>query len=452
MASAPPSSWATASAASRWPRASEEVAVLLSGGVDSSVALRLLHDAGVRCRAFYLRIWLEDEQAHASRGECPWEEDWACASAVCEQAGVPLEAVSLQDEYSQLVVEYLISEAAAGRTPNPDIMCNSRIKFGAFLDKVGRHFAAVASGHYARSTVPTPSCAMVLDTRATRSAQDRSAAYATAMVAAHGDASKTSVLKERELEARVGQDGSGVASAELPAPAQLLMSADPHKDQTYFLSQLRQDQLERVLFPIGHLPKSEVRALAEELQLPNRQRKDSQGICFLGQLNYDDFLRDHLGERPGPVFEFETKQVIGTHRGLWFHTVGQRRGLVPVLTNAFAAKGPWYVVKKDVENNALHVSREYTAADKSRNAFNANSLNWLSGNPPAADGEQIPLQVKVRHGAQMHDALVTVHEGGARVGVQLSSRDKGLAPGQFAAFYDGDVCLGSGVITEEVHS
>eukprot|EP00965_Chrysotila_dentata_P208579 6184778-Pleurochrysis_carterae.AAC.2 len=127
-----------------------------------------------------------------------------------------------------------------------------------------------------------------------------------------------------------------------------------------------QDQLERVLFPIGHLPKSEVRALAEELQLPNRQRKDSQGICFLGQLNYDDFLRDHLGERPGPVFEFETKQVIGTHRGLWFHTVGQRRGLVPVLTNAFAAKGPWYVVKKDVENNALHVSREYTAADKSR--------------------------------------------------------------------------------------
>ena len=168
-----------------WPAAEEEVAVLLSGGVDSSVALHQLLSSGYRCRAFYLRIWLEDEQAHAARGSCPWEEDWEYCQAVCNQAGVPLEAVSLQSEYQQQVVSYLVTEAATGRTPNPDIMCNSRIKFGVFHDRIGKHFSRVASGHYARS----------------QHAHDRVTGART---------------------------------------ARLLRSADEHKDQTYFLSQLRQ--------------------------------------------------------------------------------------------------------------------------------------------------------------------------------------------------------------------
>lgn len=377
-----------------WPAAEEEVAVLLSGGVDSSVALHQLLAAGHRCRAFYLRIWLEDEQAHAARGACPWEDDWAYCKAVCKQAGVPLEAVSLQREYQDNVVRYLVTEAAAGRTPNPDIMCNSRIKFGTFQDRVGIHFAHVASGHYAR-TAPT---------------------------SADGGAHRA---------------------------VQLLRSSDAHKDQTYFLSQLSQEQLRSATFPIGGMTKPEVREAAQRLALPNRERKDSQGICFLGQLDYDGFLRDHLGEAPGAVLEHETGEEIGMHRGLWFHTVGQRRGLGPVLSNAYRARGPWHVVRKDMDTNVLYATRSYSAADKARNEFSAHAINWVAGSPPSTtSGEPLPLQVKVRHGAHMHDALVHVSPGGQSAHVHLASRDKGLAPGQFAAFYDGEVCLGSGVIVD----
>ena len=273
-----------------WAAAEEEVAVLLSGGVDSSVALRLLQEQGHRCRAFYLRIWLEDEQAEAAKGACPWEEDWEYASAVCAQAGVPLEAVSLQQEYQQEVVGYLVAEAEAGRTPNPDIMCNTRVKFGAFQRHVGRHFSAVASGHYAR-VAPAPP-------------------------APHTPAPSPS-------------PGAAAAVA-VAAPVQLLRAADAHKDQTYFLSQLRQEQLSNVMFPVGELTKPQVRETARRFALPNRERKDSQGICFLGKVDYGEFLRQHLGERPGAVLEHETRVQIGTHHGLWFHTVGQRKGLGPV--------------------------------------------------------------------------------------------------------------------------
>lgn len=343
-----------------WAAAEEEVAVLLSGGVDSSVALRLLQEQGQRCRAFYLRIWLEDEQAEAAKGACPWEEDWEYASAVCAQAGVPLEAVSLQQEYQDEVVGYLVAEAEAGRTPNPDIMCNTRVKFGAFQRHVGTHFKGVASGHYARVApapyVPTPS-----------------------------------------------PSPGAAAAVAVAAPVQLLRAADAHKDQTYFLSQLRQDQLSNVMFPVGELTKPQVRETARRFALPNRERKDSQGICFLGKVDYNEFLQQHLGERPGAVLEHETGVQIGTHNGLWFHTVGQRKGLGPVLTappdslpyrhlrprprppsphhchprpapafltpsfcpsasqvlsNQYCAKGPWHVTRKDMTANTLYASRQ----------------------------------------------------------------------------------------------
>ena len=297
--------------------------------------------------------------------------------AVCSQAGVPLEAISLQREYQDHVVSYLVDEAAAGRTPNPDVMCNSRIKFGVFHDRIGVHFARVASGHYAR------------------------------------------------VERGVG-DG---------AAAKLLRSADAHKDQTYFLSQLRQDQLQSTVFPIGALSKPEVRHMALRLGLPNRNRKDSQGICFLGQLNYDDFLRQHLGERPGEVLEYETGECIGTHRGLWFHTVGQRRGLGPVLSNAYRARGPWHVVSKDYDRNTLYATRSYLADDKVRDEFTADAINWIAGKAPdgASNGEPLALQVKVRHGEHTHKALVSMANDGLSAHVRLEKRDKGLAPGQFGA-------------------
>lgn len=362
----------------------EKVAVLLSGGVDSSVALHLLKAQGYDVHAFYLRVWLADELADLS--DCPWEEDWAYASAVCERMGVPLDAVSVQDAYWDRVVQYLVDEAKVGRTPNPDVMCNSRIKFGVFLDSVGAGFSKIASGHYAQVC---------------------------------------------------GGDGG----------VRLLRGVDVHKDQSYFLSSLTQGQLRRLEFPIGGFRKPEVRKLAEELDLATCYRKDSQGVCFLGRLQFDEFIRHHLGERPGQIVEWETGKRVGTHRGIWFHTVGQRRGLGPGLTNEYAAKGPWHVVAKDVDEDIVFVSREYWRIADKRREMNVASLNWIGGLAPAPPNTPWRTQVQVRHGGGAHPATVHIAPEGSSARVELDAPDKGLAPGQFAAFYDGDVCLGAGVIS-----
>lgn len=241
-----------------------KIAVLVSGGVDSSVALRLLKGEGHELTAFYLKIWLEDELAFL--GECPWEDDLSYVRAVCEQAGVPLQIVPFQKEYWERVVAYTIDEVKAGRTPNPDMLCNARIKFGAFYDAFGNNFDKVATGHYAETE---------------------------------------------------NHDGVTI----------LKMSPDAIKDQTYFLSQLTQAQVTKALFPIGGFEKGEVRKLAEKFSLPNAKRKDSQGICFLGKIPFDKFLEYHLGKRPGKLIEYETKKILGNHDGFWYFTVGQRRGI-----------------------------------------------------------------------------------------------------------------------------
>ncbi|KAG5175190.1 tRNA-specific 2-thiouridylase [Tribonema minus] len=408
-----------AAGTSPWPNSHEEVAVLLSGGVDSSVALNLLLEQGHKVRAFYLKIWLEDELAHL--GECPWEEDLQFAQAVCDQARVPLEVVSLQREYWDLVVGYTVAEARAGRTPNPDIMCNNRIKFGMFFEYVGRHFKKVATGHYA---VVAP-----------------------------------------------GEGGGSGAEGEGGGEARLLRSPDPVKDQTYFLCGLSQAQLSRALFPVGALTKEEVRRQAERFNLPTKARPDSQGICFLGKLKFEDFLRAHLGEAPGPCVELETGAVIGRHRGLWFHTIGQRRGVGPVLHPTEIHRGPWFVARKDVPSNTLVVTNDYAAVNEARTQFRVEGLHWISpvaAAPVLSSGAE--LLVKTRHGPAIQRCLLRLErpegagEGGVEAGAGkggggageglgtsatctlLEGKDSGLAPGQFAAFYCDEVCLGSGVI------
>jgi tRNA-5-taurinomethyluridine 2-sulfurtransferase len=364
----------------------EDVAVLLSGGVDSSVAMRLVMDAGYRPHPFYLKIWLEDELAHL--GECPWEEDMEFATAVCDQAGVSLESVPLQREYWDRVVTYTIAEARAGRTPNPDVMCNTRVKFGAFYDVVGQYFPRVVTGHYARSAVDPE---------------------------------------------------TGLA--------QLAMSDDLVKDQTYFLAHLSQSQVARALFPVGQYTKDQIRELATaKYMLPNRSRKDSQGICFLGKLKFDDFLEHHLGSERGPLVEFESGIALGVHRGFWFYTTGQRKGLG-------LSGGPWYVVAKDATENVVYVSRNYHDVDKARDAFDFADSSWIAGSWPSqlrAVGFSTELRVKTRHGPRMNQCVVT--RTGASTGhVALALRDIGLAPGQFAVFYSlGNICLGSGVIANDL--
>lgn len=344
------------------------IAVLVSGGVDSSVALALLKEQGHAVTAFYLKIWLEDELAFL--GDCPWEQDLAYVRAVCKKLDVPLEIISLQKEYHEQVVAYTISEIKAGRTPNPDILCNQRIKFGVFFDHLQQSFDYVATGHYAQ-------------------------------VQHHPEGSK------------------------------LIRSPDPIKDQTYFLAYLSQAQLRKALFPIGHMQKEKVRALAHEFDLPTKDRKDSQGICFLGKLKFNDFIAYHLGQKEGAIIEYETGKKLGTHKGFWFHTIGQRQG-------SGLAGGPWYVVAKDPVLNIVHMSKNYYSADKNRNEFNVDKLHWLSGAAPNKNN----LHVKIRHGKQLYDCIFD-HTTGR---VQLAQQDQGIAPGQFAVFYEDQVCLGAGII------
>jgi tRNA-5-taurinomethyluridine 2-sulfurtransferase len=371
-------------AAIRWSSVQpQDVAMLLSGGVDSSVAMRLIMESGARPRPYYLKIWLEDELAHL--GECPWEEDIAYATAVCEQAGVSLETVPLQREYWDRVVSYTIAEARAGRTPNPDVICNSRIKFGAFFDKIGQHYQSVATGHYARTEA---------------------------------------------------NDATGLV--------QLRVSSDSIKDQTYFLAHLSQRQLARVEFPVGAYCKDDVRVLASKYDLPNRARKDSQGICFLGKLKFDDFLEFHLGSEAGPMVEYETGVTVGIHKGFWFYTLGQRKGLG-------LSGGPWYVASKDPTENTVYVTRRYDDPDKTRDVLEFAAVSWISGSWPedlGRDGASCELQVKTRHGPNFVYALVT-RKSSSTGEVQLRSRDKGLAPGQFVAFYRDGICLGSGIIASD---
>jgi len=349
----------------------KKIAVLVSGGVDSSVALRLLKEQGHDLTAFYLKIWLEDELAFM--GSCPWEEDLSYVEAVCKQADVPLEVISLQKEYWDHVVSYTISEIKAGRTPNPDIFCNKLIKFGFFLDKIDSRFEKVATGHYAQ------------------------------------------VEEENGLY--------GLKSA-----------PDTVKDQTYFLSYLSQEQLSQTIFPIGHLTKEQVRDLAKKYDLPNKDRKDSQGICFLGKLKFDEFIKHHVGEQKGDMIEAETGKKLGEHKGFWYHTIGQRRG-------SGISGGPWYVVAKDSEKNIVYFSKDYYSEDKARNSLEVENINWITGQKPLKNN----LQVKIRHGKHKYDATV-VYTDNNQAQVKLDGSDQGIAPGQFAVFYDDDMCLGGGVI------
>jgi len=350
-----------------------KIAVLVSGGVDSSVVLARLHEQGHEVTAFYLKIWLEDELAFL--GDCPWEEDLSYVRLLCEQLQVPLEVVPLQQAYRDRIVQYTIDEVRAGRTPSPDVLCNVRIKFGAFFEAIGPEYEKVASGHYAQ-------------------------------------------VRQRDDQLY-----------------ELYKSPDPIKDQTYFLAHLGQNQLSRMLLPIGHMTKEQVRAEAQRYAVPSRDRKDSQGICFLGKISFAQFIEHYLGRQEGDIIEEETGDLLGRHNGFWFHTVGQRKGLR-------LSGGPWYVVRKEPATNKLFVSRRYHEESKSRNTFVMRDVHWI-GKPAGVTA----VGMKVRHGPEEARAVLTLHDDG-RIGVTLDARDQGLAPGQFAVMYDGPVCLGCGVIDD----
>jgi tRNA-specific 2-thiouridylase len=339
--------------------------VLVSGGVDSSVALAELVAAGARPQAAYLKIWLEDDTVFGPG--CPWEEDLHYVQATCELLGVPLTVVPLQQAYRERIVAYTLAELRAGHTPSPDLLCNREIKLGAFLEVFEAARGVVATGHYARRT----------------------------------------------------ESASG--------ESELRRAVDPVKDQTYFLSRLTPSQLERVRFPLGALPKAAVRARARELGLPAAARPDSQGLCFLGRVHWNDFVRAHLGERPGAIVD-EDGRELGRHRGHWFVTLGQRHGLG-------LSGGPYFVVAKDPARD-LVVVRHASDPRPLSSTIDLSDPHWLATVPEP--GEQ--LRVKLRHGPQL--AAATYRDGA----ITLEAPDRGAAPGQFAVFYRDDLCVGSAVV------
>lgn len=352
-----------------------KVAVLISGGVDSAVAVERLMAQGHDLHLFYIRIGLDTDE-----GDCSAEEDIEMCSLIARRYGLPFDVVSLHEEYWENVMEYALATVRAGLTPNPDIMCNKIIKFGYFERRWGHEFDRTATGHYATTRI---------------------------------------------IDGRVW----------------LGTAVDPVKDQTDFLARISYDQLKHLMFPIGDMPKAEVRQLALSANLPNAKRKDSQGICFLGKINYNDFIRRHLGEKPGPIVEIETGRKLGTHRGYWFHTIGQRKGLG-------LSGGPWYVVKKNIHDNVIYVSNGYDTEKQYGRSIHIDEMHFITVNPWAEQSEPIEISFKNRHMPEFLPGSILRMPDGSYV-IESERKVQGIAPGQFAVIYDRDaqLCIGSGIIT-----
>ena len=309
---------------------------------------------------------------------CSSEEDIEMASLIAHNYGCKLEVVDLHKDYWDTVVAYTIDKVQKGLTPNPDVMCNKLIKFGVFEQRYGNDFDKTATGHYATT------------------------------------------IEEN------GKIYLGTAK-------------DPVKDQTDFLAQIDALQVSKLMFPVGDLMKSEVRKIAEKAGLPSAKRQDSQGICFLGKVNYNDFIRRYLGEKKGPIVEFETGKILGTHNGYWFHTVGQRKGLG-------LSGGPWYVIRKDVPGNIVYASRGYDVETQYGKEFEMSNFHFITENPWNRKDQGVDITFKIRHTPEFTRGKIFK----SSTGYCILSKEKlqGIASGQFGVVYDAAsrICIGSGEI------
>ncbi len=375
--------------------ASEKILVAMSGGVDSSVAALLLQQQGHPIVGAYMKNWINEDNVV---GDCPWQRDIEDARAVCDQLGIEFRIVNLMRDYRERVVAYLLDGYAHGLTPNPDIMCNREIKFGVFRAWAKDHgFSAVATGHYAQRIdvgghVPVP-------------------AFSANPPAGAGTRPSTFELRE---------------------------GADPNKDQSYFLALLSQAQLADARFPIGHLEKPALRRLARDAGLPTAEKKDSQGICFIGEVKMADFLRAYVPDAPGPIVRASDGKILGQHRGLHFYTLGQRRGIgVPSNTDHEA----YVVVGKRAADRALLVAFDHPdAPGLFQREVRVHSLSWIG--EPIATARTVEGRVRYR---DPRVALEFFPEGGGTARVAFREPQRGLASGQILAFYDGPRLLGGGV-------
>ncbi|MBQ0746963.1 MAG: tRNA 2-thiouridine(34) synthase MnmA [Marinobacter sp.] len=356
------------------------VIVGMSGGVDSSVAAWLLKNQGYQVEGLFMKNWDEDDGTEY----CTAMTDLADAQAVADTIGIKLHTASFAAEYWDRVFEHFLSEYQAGRTPTPDILCNKEVKFRAFLDyatTLGADY--IATGHYTR---------------------------------------------QRPLA-----DGSGKAL--------LLKGLDGNKDQSYFLHAVSGDRIARTLFPVGELEKPEVRRIAEQQRFITHDKKDSTGICFIGERKFSDFLKQYLPAQPGDI-ETPEGQKIGRHQGLMYHTIGQRQGLGIGGLSDFG-DAPWYVAGKDLERNVLTVVQGKHHPLLFSRGLLSDPIDWVTGEPPA---QSFRCKAKTRYRQPDQDCEVTVIEGGVKV--VFDEAQRAVTPGQSVVFYDGENCLGGGVITE----
>jgi tRNA-specific 2-thiouridylase len=353
----------------------KKILVALSGGVDSAVAALLLKEAGYDIACAYMKNWINEENV---LGNCPWQDDIEDGRAVAQHLGLDFEVINFMHDYRDRVVRYLVDGYQKGLTPNPDVMCNREMKFGVLLDwALENGFEGVATGHYCRNT-------------------------------------------------------------EIDGENALLEGVDQNKDQSYFLSLIRPDQLNRALFPVGHLTKPEVRQLATARGLPNAGKKDSQGICFIGEVKINDFLEKFIPDRPGEIVHLDGR-VLGEHKGLHRYTLGQRRG-IGIPSNA---DNEFYVVvAKDLEKNQLVIAFESSQPDAIWHpSIRLHQLSWLVSTPPK---EPIELLAKVRYrDPSVPMRFIPDASGGATL--EFKEPQRALAVGQVCALYDGPRLLGGGV-------
>lgn len=369
-----------------------KVFIGLSGGVDSSVSAALLKKAGYAVTGVFIKVWQPDFF------ECAWKDDRLDAKRVCAKLGIPFIELNLEKEYKKEVVDYMIREYKAGRTPNPDVMCNSHIKFGAFYDWGRKHGADyIATGHYARVQAITKLAA---------------------------------------------------------TNYKLLTGLDANKDQSYFLWQLRQEQLSHILFPVGGMKKSEVRKLAKKFGLITAEKKDSQGLCFVGKVDIKEFLSHFIKPKKGKVLDEEGK-VIGEHGGAAFFTLGERHGFTADADFGASMKAR-YVVAKDIKKNTLTVSPDpkISVADGSKNVFEVGEMNWI-GDAPAAGASPY---ARLRYRQPLQAARIIGNHpqksglSSEQISVRFTQAQSGGAPGQSIVFYDGERCLGGGVIRQKLNT
>ena len=352
------------------------VVVGLSGGVDSAVSAYLLKQQGYEVIGLFMKNWEDDDDSEY----CSSRQDLIDATAVADVLGIDIEAVNFAKEYKDRVFSEFLSEYSAGRTPNPDVLCNSEIKFKAFLDHAIRLGAdKIATGHYAR-------------------------------------------VRER--------DGL----------FELLKGVDNTKDQSYFLNRLNQFQLSKAIFPVGELCKTEVRRIAEEIGLPNAKKKDSTGICFIGERPFREFLHRYLANKPGPMKTADGK-VVGEHIGLSYYTLGQRKG-IGVGGSKGGSGQPWFVARKDIPNNTLYIVQGHDHPWLQSYTLRATRPNWISGSAPEA-GAKLGLKTRYRMPDQSSEILAADSE---KVLAASTEPMWAVTPGQSAVFYDGDVCLGGAII------